>query len=92
MLLGFVVKICNPFVLGLRYQEFSVPSLKDIVDVDKEEMWLCSVRTVKHLITTKLCCPKCKHLFVSIGWGKMIIFRTHFCSGYTMSFISLNQF
>ena len=44
---NFVAKTQNPSVCETHFEEFTVPSLADLVDDDRDEMLLCPMRALK---------------------------------------------
>ena len=83
----FIAKTQNPSVSDPHCDEFSVPSLDDFVDGDRDELLLCPIRALrKYLSWKKQYCPGIESLFVSTGVRKKRCLATPFLSGCSLSF------
>ena len=63
-----MVKTQNSFVLDDRFDEFSVPSFRDFIDDDLDELALYPVKVVQfYLKKTRQFRTNCKCLLISTG-------------------------
>ena len=68
-----MAKMLNPAVQDMGLDIFSVPSLENLVDGDREEMVLCPVRAVKrYLSRTEPNLPACSSFLISLGRKKCV--------------------
>ena len=66
-----MAKTQDPSVPDVRFEGFTIPSLRDFVGGDPDEMLLCPVRALRrYLARTRHCRPQCRRLFVSTTGAK----------------------
>ena len=85
----FVAKTQNPSVHDPRFDEFTVLSLDNFVDGDRDELLLCPIRALrKYLSWTEQYHPGIEGLFISTGMRKKWVFRNtiSFCLRSVISF------
>ena len=71
----FMTKSQNPSAYDPHFEEFTVPSLADFADEDRDKIFLCPIRIIKRTEQFK---PKCSSFFVSMirrkKWASKIPF------------------
>ena len=71
LLPDFVAKTQNPSVPDSCFKEFSVPSVDDFVEDDRDELLMCTICALqRYLSKTEQHCPGIEGLFISTGWRK----------------------
>ena len=74
----FVTKTQNPVVPNPLFDEFTIPSLDDFVDGDRDEFLLCPIRALcKYLSRSEQYHPDIKSLFLSTGTVEFRLFGYH---------------
>ena len=72
----FVAKTHDPSVFDPKFESFTVPSLRDFTDGDRDEMLLCPVcATREYMRRTRGFRPQLPRLFLSTGRVRKMVFK-----------------